>query len=380
MSTRAVPSNPVRHWRTGLRWWGWAPVGLFVGTRAATAFVAWLTYRHEPGVRFETLITTWDASWNAMVADRGYVELEPGGVVGHPLQMLAFFPVLPMLARGVHAVTGLSVPYAGLVVSMACGLAGTVVLWRLVQRRYDRDVASDSVLLVLVAPFAFVFSLFYTEGPALLATALCFSALDRRRWGWAGVAALVAGLIRPNGFLLVVPCVVAAVIAIRAHRDWRALVAPLLAPLGFLAWVAYAWNRTGQVGGYFTLQRSGWRAAVDFGAGSFHSVVDLLTFHWTDMDRVLNAAALLVIGGIGLVLAVRRRLDPVWIAYAAAVVALTFANERQASAGRFLLLAFPLFVAFALSIPKRALSLVVAVSAIAMGGLFYASLLGDVTP
>jgi hypothetical protein len=39
-----------------------------------------------------------------------------------------------------------------------------------------------------------------------------------------------------------------------------------------------------------------------------------------------------------------------------------------------------LFVAFALSIPKRALSLVVAISAIAMGGLFYAALLGDVTP
>ncbi|HEY6534072.1 MAG TPA: glycosyltransferase family 39 protein, partial [Acidimicrobiales bacterium] len=304
----------------------------------------------------------------------------PGGVVGHPQQLLAFFPVLPLLARALHAVTGLSVPYAGLLVSMACGLAGTVALWRLVQRRYDRDVASDSVLLLLVAPFAFVFSLFYTEGPALLATALCFLALDRRRWGWAGIAALAGGLIRPNGFLLVVPCVVAAVLAIRAHRDWRALAAPLLAPLGFLAWVAFAWHRTGQLGGYFTLQRSGWGAAVDFGRGSIHSIADLVTFHWTDMDRVLNAAALLVIGGVGLLLAVRRRLDPVWIAYAAAVVVLTFVNQRQASAGRFLLLAFPLFVAFALSLPKRVFPLVVAMSAVAMGGLFYAALLGDVTP
>jgi hypothetical protein len=361
------------------RWWGWPPVGLFVGTRLATVFVVWLVYRHQPGVRLIDLITVWDAGWNSLIAERGYVVQPLGPVVGHPLQSLAFFPVLPMSARAVHTVTGLSVPASGVVVSVACGLAGTVVLWRLIQQRFDAEAASDSVLLMLVAPFAFVFSIFYTEGPALLAVALCFLALDRRRWVWAGLAALAGGLIRPNGFLLVVPCLVAAGLAVRDRRDWKALWAPALAPLGFLAWLAYAWHRTGELTGYFTMQREGWGASIDLGRATFRSLVDLVTFHWTEPDRVLNAVAL-VAGVIGLVLTVRRRLDPVWIAYAAAVVVLTFVNERQASGGRFLLLAFPLFVAFALSIPKRAMPLVVAMSAVAMGGLFYAAMLTDVTP
>jgi hypothetical protein len=248
-----------------------------------------------------------------------------------------------------------------------------------VQRRYGDTVASDTVLLLMVAPFAFVFSIFYTEGPALLAVALCFLALDRRRWTYAGLAALAAGLIRPNGFLLVVPCAVAAFLVIRHDRQWRALVAPALAPLGFLAWFAVVADRTGEPGGYFTLQREGLGAKVDFGAESLRAVVELLTFQWDGVSRVLNSAAL-VVGAVGVVLAVRRRLDPVWIAYAVAVVVVAAFNHNQASAGRYLLLAFPLFVAFALALPRRALPLVAACSAVVMGGVFYTALMLDLTP
>jgi hypothetical protein len=77
---------------------------------------------------------------------------------------------------------------------------------------------------------------------------------------------------------------------------------------------------------------------------------------------------------------VRKGLGAVWTSYAAAVLLLTVLNERQSSGGRFLLLAFPLFVAFALTIPKRAVPLVAAMSAVVMGGLCFAALAGDVTP
>jgi hypothetical protein len=266
-----------------------------------------------------------------------------------------------------------------MVVSLAGGLAVTVALWRLVKRRFGDRVASDSVLLLLVAPFAFAFSIFYTEGPALFAVALCFLALDRKRWLWAGVAALAAGLIRPNGFLLVVPCALVAVAAIRHDREWRSLVAPLLAPLGFVAWVAWVGHQVGELGGYFTLQRVGLGARVDLGAESARAVVELVTFQWDGTGRVLNSVSL-ILGALGLIIALRRRLDPTWIAYATAVWAVAAANYNQASAGRYLLLAFPLFVAFALCIPRRALPVVVATSAVVMGGVFYSALLLEMTP
>jgi hypothetical protein len=361
------------------RWWGWPAVGLFIGTRLATALVAWFAQAAEPGRSFFGSITVWDAVWYHRIADQGYVEQPLGPGVLHPLQSYAFFPVVPIMARAVHWVTGLSLAASGVFVSVACGLAGTVALWRLVQRRYGDRVASDSVLLLLVAPYAFVFSIFYTEGPALLAVALCFLALDRRRWTYAGLAALAAGLIRPNGFLLVVPCAVAAFTVIRHDRQWKALIAPLLAPLGFVAWTAVVANRTGELTGYFTLQRDGLGAKVDFGVESMRAVVELLTFQWDGVSRVLNALALLA-GVAGIVIALRRRLDPTWITYAVAVVGITALNQNQASGGRYLLLAFPVFVAFTLAIPKRAYPLVVAMSGVVMGGLFYTVLQLRVTP
>lgn len=366
-------------WAAVRRWWGWPAVGLFAATRLATYVVAAIAIRREGGGSFLGRLTMWDAVWYDRIATSGYVELPVGGSVLHPQHTYAFFPVVPFLARGVHTVTGLSVEASGIAVSLAGGLAGTVALWRLVQRRFGDRIASKAVLLLLVAPFAFVFSIFYTEGPALLAVALCFLALERRQWLWAGLAALVAGLIRPNGFLLVVPCALAAVTAIRHDRAWRSLVAPLLAPVGFVAWVAWVGHQVGELGGYFTLQRVGLGARIDGGAESARAVVEMVTFQWDGTGRVLNSACL-VLGALGVVIAWRRRLDRTWIAYAAAVWAVAALNHNQASAGRYLLLAFPIFVAFALAIPKRAYPVVVAISAVVMAAVFSSAIQLHITP
>lgn len=360
------------------RWWI-VPAGMFLAVRLATYLEFWLIRRNRPGENSLALITQWDAGWNSVIASRGYVAMEGVGTSVDRWMTLAFFPVVPRSARLVHDITGWSVEKSGIAVSVLCGLAAAVVLWRLVQRRFGDEVASDSLLLLLVAPYAFVFSMFYTEGPTLLVVALCFTALDRRWWIAAGAFALLAGAMRPNGFLLVVPCLVAAFLALRPtppegeRRPWLALAAPALAPLGFLAWIAFVGNRMGDPLGYFEIQSSGWGASFDFGRETWNSLWGLVFREPQTTNVVVSLLMLVVVGGIGLLLCWRRRLDWVWSSYAIAVVVLTAANERQASSGRFLLLAFPLYVAFALSIPKRWFPTVVAVSAVLMGAFFYSA-------
>ena len=360
------------------RWWT-TPVALFVLIRLATAFVASLAYRLTDATDPVRFLTVWDASWNALVATSGYERLlSPSST---PWASMAFFPVVPFATRAVHVVTTVSIGTAGILVGVGCGLAASVVLWRLVQRRFDDTVATSSLLLLLVAPSAFVLSMFYTEGPALLMVALCFTALDRKRWGWAGLAALAAGVMRPSGFLLLVPCMVAAYVAIRSERDWRSLWAPLLAPLGFLAWIAYVGQRAGSTFAYFDIQSKEWGSSFDFGITALRNVRTALTLGSLSDEALVNLVMLFAIGGIGLVLAFRRRLDPVWLSYALVVVVLAAGNERQTSAGRFLLLAFPLFVAFALTIPRRVLPWVASCSAMVMGALFMAALqIAPLTP
>lgn len=360
------------------QWWT-VPAVLFLAVRMATFVEVWLIHRNRPNENILAILTQWDAGWNATVASQGYVPMVGIGTKVDQWMTYAFFPIVPRSARVIHEITGYSIEKSGIILSIVCGLAGAIVLWKVIQRRYSDVVASDSLLLLLVAPYAFVFSMFYTEGPTMLFVALCFYALDRRWWIPAGLFALVAGAMRPNGFLLVVPCLVAAVLVLRearpegTRRPWEALVAPVLAPLGFLAWVFWVGHRTGHLLEYFDIQKYGWGASFDFGRETWNSLWGLVFRESQSTNTVMNVVMVLVIGVLGLVLCWRRRVNPVWSSYAIAVVVLTACNERQASAGRFLLLAFPLFVAFALSIPKRWFPLVVGCSAVLMGAFFWSA-------
>jgi hypothetical protein len=91
------------------------------------------------------------------------------------------------------------------------------------------------------------------------------------------------------------------------------------------------------------------------------------------LDERMNVIALVVIGVGGVVLMLRKKIDPVLSGYGIAVVIMALINARQASGARFLLPAFPLFVAWAMSIPRRYQVVVVAMSATVMGALFVLS-------
>jgi hypothetical protein len=65
-----------------------------------------------------------------------------------------------------------------------------------------------------------------------------------RRFG-ERVAVVAAGLTRPNGFLVFVPCLIASIVEIR-RNGWQrvrsSVLTPLMAPLGFVAWVAMVYT------------------------------------------------------------------------------------------------------------------------------------------
>ena len=92
-----------------------------------------------------------------------------------------------------------------------CGIrARNPRLLRLARHHLDERSAADSVWLLASYPFAIYFSAPYTEGPFLLASCSVFLAMHERRFGSAAFWGLVAGLIRPNGWLLAIPIVVLA--------------------------------------------------------------------------------------------------------------------------------------------------------------------------
>ena len=105
----------------------------------------------------------------------------------------------------------------------------------------------------------------YTEALLLMLAAGCLWCLHKRNWWAAGVLAALGTATRPNGVALVAACAVAALLAVRRDRDWRALIAVLLSPLGFLSFQWWIDRHTGQRGIWFRVQTEAWGEGTSFG-------------------------------------------------------------------------------------------------------------------
>jgi hypothetical protein len=369
-SVAGTEPSAARHWVV-------TPVAIFAVSRVAVFLTAWFIRRIDPSLGYGHMLANWDGNWNTIIATHGYAPVPLGPPVFNDRnQTLAFLPVLPVLTGVVHHVTGAPVRLAGVTIATVAALAGMIFIYRLVANHWGDRIATRSVLLLSFAPYAFVLSMFYTEGFLLLAAAVCFLALDRRWWVAAGGAALVGGLCRPNGFLLTVPCVVVAVGAVRSSRDWRALLAPALAPVGFFAWLAYVWKRTGSPKGYFNLQDTGWGARIDWGRETWNSLW-AVTHGWYDKPEQMMTVVAVIVAIAGIVLMVRQGTPLEYTSYAIAVTALIVLSHRQASAGRYVLSAFPIAIAYARALSDRVLPSVIAVSAVLSSALFTVATVGS---
>ena len=182
-------------------------------------------------------LLAWDGRWYLDIAREGYAAL--------PDESLRFFPLYPLLGRALSPLLGGQTGTALLVVSNLSALALGALVHRLcLAETGDATLARRATWLIALVPPFFVMVMGYSEPVALALAVWCFLALRRRAWGWAALAGLLAGFVRPVGVLLVVPAAIEAARGLRAapgrERVQRALavVSPAVGTATFLAWVA----------------------------------------------------------------------------------------------------------------------------------------------
>ncbi|HEU0101877.1 MAG TPA: hypothetical protein VFR07_06100 [Mycobacteriales bacterium] len=217
----------------------WRPVLLsFVAARIVVLLallVAQLLHLRDGDLRTEGLLG-WDAAWYERIAGQGYDPL--------PAEALRFFPLLPLLARGLAPLLLGSEGAALLVLSNGGAIAFGLLLHRLAVREgLGEAVAGRAVWAAAFAPAAFVQVMGYTE--PLYGALVCglLLAVRSRRWMLVGLLGALAGALRPPGVLLAVVVLVEACAGLRAAgaRERLARLAAVLAPAaglgGYLLWV-----------------------------------------------------------------------------------------------------------------------------------------------
>ncbi|GGY04136.1 glycosyltransferase family 39 protein [Streptomyces tanashiensis] len=250
-----------------------------LGGYAATRLVGLVVLAIAAGVTgkdgLHRLKGRWDSVWYVRIAEHGYgyqVTLPNGDVHSD----LAFFPLLPALERGLSAVLPLDAATAGLLVSWTAGLAAAWGIARCGTHAFGPRAGVLLAVLWGVYPTAFVQSMAYTETLFTALAAWSLYAVLRGRWILAGVLCAVAGLTRPTAAALIAALGVTALVTLVRERRLpaRTVAGVLIAPLGWLAYVAYVGVREASPTAYFDVQAA-WGNSIDGGVALARFIVGL---------------------------------------------------------------------------------------------------------
>jgi hypothetical protein len=369
------------------RRWGQTSVALerfrlaivvYLGTRVALVVLALVeaAIRHRS---FGAELANWDGGWYRSLATDGYQHQ-----VSHGQTATGFFPMYPMvmwlLSRPLLSVAsseaGAAI-VAGVAISLVGGLVATVLVQKLAAGWWGEAAGRRGAVLFCVFPGSVVFSMVYAEGLMIPLAAGCILALQRRRWLLAGALAAVATATEPEAAVLVLVCAVSAGLELR-RRGWgtrqarRALLAPLLAPLGLIAVIAFMWSWTGNPLAYWIAQHDGWNERFD-PLALVHLAIRLAgQIHFSHFNHptinlnwpvgLIGAAILVVL--LVLMLRIRRTISvEAWV-WTLGISFIAITSEWVPPNPRLLITAFPALVVLAYYLKRKGYYRLVAVNAV----------------
>jgi hypothetical protein len=291
------------------------------------------TYKVRKSWNIIDLHNRWDAYWYIDIAQNGYYLRGEGGQAN-----VVFFPLYPLLMRGVGYVVGGNLVLAGWIVSSLFLALAAVILTRLAQEFHPDIDPILPVVFLLVYPTAFYLNVVYTESLFLfLSLAMVYCAL-RRNFPMAGVWAALASATRVAGVFLFVLFFIEFVQA----NGWRTLVTrrvwPLaLAPLGALGFFIYHWIAFGDFFLFLKVQNTFGR---DFGmAVSNYFVIRNNPDMVHTMLDLSYTAAVIILGLIAL-----RQFRPSYGVYMLVSLAIELSSGTPLGIARYSMVMFPIYL------------------------------------
>jgi hypothetical protein len=334
----------------------WA-ISIFLCSRAVVALGLVFSRKYLPiypevwsaGPGWYHQLLQWDSEWYFRIATEGY------RYNGDPTipQNIVFYPLYPMLARGLAAISGIGAPDALLLVSNISGFFAIILLFKLVREEFGDRLALATVALLSFFPASVFLSAGYTEPLAMLLIVSFFLVLKRKHY-WS--AALLAGLAvadRSTGILLL-PIMLWEMWLNRDQKPFFLALIPcvLIATSGLWLFMIYLWYEFGN-----PMVFSEGQAAFHLGATQGARLMSALKLEpFTRM--ILNdwnpwgLDSWLTLLFIALIFAGCFRLRASWTLFAMGVLLLPYLTLSGGPSGfvsmsRFNLVSFPLFVTMA---------------------------------
>lgn len=334
----------------------WA-VSIFLCSRAAVALGLVFSQKYLPvdtdvwsaGPFWYHQLLQWDSEWYFKIATEGYRYTSDPTVQ----QNIVFYPLYPMLARGLAAISGLTPANALLLVSNVAGLLAIVVLFKLVREEFGSRLALTTIALLSFFPASVLLSAGYTEPLVLLLIVLFFLALKRKHYLSAALLAGLAVADRSTGIVLL-PVLLWEMWRNRDQQPFLAVLLPciLLATSGIWLFMIYLWSAFGTplafADGQAAFHQGTTLATRLIAALKFEPFTRMMLNDWNPWGQASWFTLLFIV----LIVVGWSRLPSTWTLFAMGVLLLPYLTLSGGPAGfvsmsRFNLVSFPLFVMLA---------------------------------
>lgn len=302
------------------------------------------------------VLTSWDGIWYMRIVRFGYPHFVPSHITYEQTQArVAFFPAYPYLVRIVDHLLPGGDTFAALFLNLLLGALFIGLVGLLAREWFGVIHAQRAMILTALFPGSFVLSFAYSEALLLVLAAFALYLLLRNHWFAAGIVSMLATATRPNGVAVAVACFVAAVLHARGSKSLRPLIAPALAPLGFVLFQLHVDGLTSEHGVWFRVQSQAWDEGASFGFTAIHRTLQAFTRPLTSPTDLITAASFACAVFLVYLAWHHHRLPAAPAAYSAVVIALMLLPSTVTARPRFLFTAFPLLIATAvwLDDPRR---------------------------
>lgn len=343
------------------------PAGVYLGLLVVMLAVSWFTIAHWErsfvtnmfgfrGASALGALAHYDGGWYWQISHHGYEQHPSDPDAWSPV---AFFPAYPLLMAAVGTVVR-DHGFAGILITVACGLSGAVAFWHWCRPRLAPTATTVAVLLLLLYPYGYyLYGVIYSDALFLLVTLVAFHAVERDRPLVAGLAGAFATFSRPVGIAVAVGLVVRTLerrgaltrprwlgipsrLELRKVRPGDGLV--LLSVSGLLAYMGFLWARFGDPFLFQSVQ-SAWGHEASprtwLKVEYFRQVAESGV---SGYSLTLTAQAVLTVAALAAVPLVGRRFGWGYGVYVLMAIGIPAVGVKDfLSVGRYIIAAFPLF-------------------------------------
>lgn len=282
----------------------------------------------------------WDSEWYLDIAKNGYL-FKPAD----QLQNTVFYPVYPFLIRVVGVAFGGHYALAGWLISLVSLVGACVVLQALVKSFHPKLPAEEVIDFLILFPTAIFFQAIYTESLFLLLSVSAIYFARKKIWVWASLIAAAAALTRITGALLLLPLLMEYVASRRnkALFDREALWL-IAVPTAAISFFLFHWLHTGDWLFFFHVE-STWGRSFAFNPEHFRfATANAIVNFACDAGFLAVAVASLTY--------VYRKIRPSYAVYGFASILVPLSSGTMMSIGRYVLVLFPMYLAFASAKPE----------------------------